>query len=147
MVMNLAVRCLPAILFVTKVAFAMMIASGIQLVLEQAGFVTETGYTEEIFAISLMVFTLGLSLAIFIESFRGIVEPVRNSRGGQIINSNTANQRSPARYPPYKPTSLAAEGRGAPGTDVVRMYTDGVTNREGGWATVRSEVAGLTYYE
>jgi hypothetical protein len=144
MAINLALRCAPVIHFATMVAGAAMIASGIQLVLEQAGFVPQTGYTEEIFAISAVLFTAGLTLSMFIESFRGIVEPVKNSSGGQIINGNTANQRSPVTNPPYKPNSLAAEGRGAPGTDVIRMYTNGVTNREGGWATVRSEVAGLT---
>jgi len=145
MAMNLALRCAPAIHFATTVAGAAMIASGIQLVLEQAGFVPQTGYTEEIFAISAVVFTAGLTLSMFIESFRGIVEPVRNSSGGQIINGKTANARylanNPGHHKPYKPFSLAAKGKIAPSADLVRVHHSG--NKIGNWAMPRSEIQGL----
>ena len=144
MVMNLAVMCAPAIHFATTIAAAVMIASAIQLVLEELGFVPQTGYTEEILAISAAVFTVGLSLSMFIESLRGIVSPVRGSSRGQIISGNTANQRSPVTNPPYKPNSLAAEGKIAPNTNLVRAYRPGTSAPEGRWTMPRSEIRGLS---
>jgi len=44
----------------------------------------------------------------------------------------------------YKAASLAAEGRVAPGTDLVRVYSSNRGNMERSWTMQRRDVQGLT---
>ena len=146
---NLASRYAPAIMLATIVAGATMLLSGLYAAMAENGFVPQVGFVDEVFAISSAIFLLGMTALTLQQNTSGIIRPVRNtSSNGQIISGRTANQRylsqNPGDNPPYRPASLASEGKVAADADLVRVYTRGVTSVESRWTMLRADARGLT---
>jgi hypothetical protein len=85
---------------------------------------------------------------------RGMIDPLRGSRDGQLLSGTQANRevisRNPgyARTPPYHKYDFAAQGKIAPGTKLVRVYNpnDSInpSQQQRAWVMPRSEIVGLS---
>jgi RHS repeat-associated protein len=143
---DIGVRCLPALIWATSIAWVVAITSGIQLILEMAGVVPQTGYTDKIFMISLIAATVGTSVVLFLNSFRGMAQPISGSKG-RIDTASASNRDSMARHgyskPPYKKATLTLEGNGASGANTVRVFKPGVSQRQGAFIMKRSDIEGI----
>jgi YD repeat-containing protein len=134
----------PAIASATTIAGAVFLVSGVELALEQTGFLPQNDYTPYIFAISGALFTAGQSLQALNANTVQITSPLRDSSDGKLINGITANAMAGTPLPPYVPDSLAAEGTISPSTQLVRFYSPGTSGMVGQWCAEESEVQGLT---
>jgi hypothetical protein len=149
---NLATRYAPQISAATTFAGVVWIVSGIQLALQETGFLPTNDYTPYVFAISGALFMAGQSLQALNRNTVSITTPLRNS-SGEIISGGEANSRaiasnpSYANNPPYAPT-IAAQGTIAANTPLVRVFnptaSTNASGMQGGWVMPRADVVGLT---
>jgi hypothetical protein len=104
----------------------------------------------EVMLVSGFIFALGITVLTLHQYTSDILYPVRNSSSGEIIAGTSANARAIklnpkyAESPPYRPASLASQGRIAPDTRLVRVYREGATKPEGKWLMLKKDVEGLT---
>ncbi len=146
------VAAAPAIQTATTLAGVIWMTSTVLLICEEAGFVPKSGYTEAVSGISAAVFTVGFSLTIMSDQLRRILDPLRGSTG-TLLSANMANQQSLQRHPgwtaPYRPRTLAAEGRIAPGVRLVRFFSPNASTNPsrgvGAFTTTVEEAAGLNW--
>lgn len=148
------VKAGPMIRRVTTIAGVVVVASTVELACEEFGFVPRTGYTEFVVAASATVFSGGMALSEVSNHLRGMIDPLRGSRNGQLLSGTQANReiisRNPgyAKSPPTHKYDFAARGKIAPGTKLVRVYnpTDPFypSFRTRAWVMPRSEVVGLS---
>ena len=154
----------PIIQKVTIAAFVVSAGSAIWLTLEQAEFVPETPVNDWLFGISTFIWTMGLSSLAVSNNVKSVVTPLRGTRDGQLLTGPQANDRvvngstrpgfsSPAapRYAdslPVKNRSIAAEGRIASNTKLVRV-SDGPSpaTSTSRWVTTASEIEGRSAQE
>jgi YD repeat-containing protein len=137
----------PAIESATTIAGAVWLVSGIELALEQTGFLPQNDYTPYIFAISGALFTAGQSLQALSANTVQITSPLRGSSDGKLINGIQANAECAKMgytLAPYAPDTLAAEGTVSSEADLVRLYGAGNTSASGTWTMPRSAVVGLS---
>ena len=148
------VKAGPTIRRVTTIAGVVFVASTVELACEEFGFVPRTGYTEFVVAASASVFSGGMALSEVSNHLRGMIDPLRGSRDGQLLSGTQANREVISKNsnyvntPPYPKYSFAARGRIAPNTKLVRVYNPNdpinPSQQQRAWVMPRSEVTGLS---
>lgn len=149
---DLLVRVGPTIQRITTISGLVFVASSIQEICEEFGFVPRTGYTEFVMGASATIFSAGMSIGEITNELRGLIDPVKGTKDGRLLTGSMANKECLSRHPnytelPFRSYTPAVEGTLEPGTQLVRFWRPGVADPSGAFTTFVEDAEGLSFAE